>query len=484
MPLEPPAPNPTPPDPPRPQRDPGGGTPPPSPNPTPGGRGEQARLDELAQEIARAVAAGDEQLADAFRQALREQEQFLTGREGGGVHAPAAESSFLQAPEVAARDAARFAAKMQAEARTTPADLARTQARAEQEMARQAREAADAALRRERVNDLVYRGGQPLYQEAAAPAVPEGAPAPARPSESLEGRALWRAGLERQAEGRARAGMGRMAEEAAAQKRAAEYGAWRHQQDVNKAAAALEPVPFAQPLSPGEQAARDSLGAAAAEVHRRKMAAAHTEAVVTGASEAAERGRQKAEDDMAESGRRAAAALSALPRVAAGVAGSFYTLERTVREGNPVVAGTFEQSARLLQGRIGRDLAPVVEDVTRGVRGAADIYADIPRGVREWGMGTFQRTFNPLVQLAGVGKMFGLGTGKPELSFEGLPRPRTTTFADYAAGLSAAGLQLGPLDQRVQQEKVAAMLETIGGETGKVADNTANTKNFFPTFGR
>jgi hypothetical protein len=187
---------------------------------------------------------------------------------------------------------------------------------------------------------------------------------------------------------------------------------------------------------------------------------------------------------MAESGRRAAAALSALPRVAAGVAGSFYTLERTVREGNPVVAGTFEQSARLLQGRIGRDLAPVVEDVTRGVQGAADAYSGIPPGVRQWGWQTFQRTFNPLVQLAGVGKMFGLGTQKPELSFEGLPKPVTTTFADYAAGLSAAGLRLGPLDQRVQQEKIAAMLETIGGETGKVADNTVNTKNFFPTFGR
>jgi hypothetical protein len=480
MPLEPPAPNPTPPDPPRPQRDPGGGTPPPSPNPTPGGRGEQARLDELAQEIARAVAAGDEQLADAFRQALREQEQFLTGREGGGVHAPAAESSFLQAPEVAARDAARFAAKMQAEARTTPADLARTQARAEQEMARQAREAADAALRRERVNDLVYRGGQPLYQEAAAPAVPEGAPAPARPSESLEGRALWRAGLERQAEGRARAGMGRMAEEAAAQKRAAEYGAWRHQQDVNKAAAALEPVPFAQPLSPGEQAARDSLGAAAAEVHRRKMAAAHTEAVVTGAAEEARSRRESGEEQgrLARAARNAGSALLGLPRAILPVAAAFYSAERAVREGNPLVDATFRQSGNLLKGRIGRDMAPLFEDVSRATQDAADAYLKIPKPMRQMGW-----NFLGGIPYAAY-KMLGGKMDRPELSFEGLPQPRTTTFADWSAGLSAAGLQLGPLDQRVQQEKVAAMLETIGGETGKVADNTANTKNFFPTFGR
>jgi hypothetical protein len=484
MPLEPPAPNPTP-DPPRPQRDPGGGTPPPSPNPTPGGRGDQARLEELAQEIARAVAAGDEHLAESFRQALREQEQLLAGHAQAGAAAPAPAESFLRPEGRATQDRATWEAKQRYEATMSAENTARRQAQAEQARQREAEASAAGALRRERLNDLLYRGGQPLYAEAGAPAAAEvPAPVPARSSESLEGRSLWRAGLEQQAEARARAGLGGLGLAAAAESRARAADAARHQAEVNRAAATLEPVPLAQPPSAADRAARGSLGAAAADAHRRTMAAARTEAVVTGASEAAGRGRQKAEEDMAESGRRAAAALSALPRVAAGVAGSFYTLERTVREGNPVVAGTFEQSARLLQGRIGRDLAPVVEDVTRGVQGAADAYSGIPPGVRQWGWQTFQRTFNPLVQLAGVGKMFGLGAGKPELSFEGLPRPRTTTFADYAAGLSAAGLQLGPLDQRVQQEKIAAMLETIGGETGKVADNTVNTKNFFPTFGR
>jgi hypothetical protein len=476
MPLEPPAPNPTP-DPPRPQRDPGGGTPPPSPNPTPGGRGDQARLEELAQEIARAVAAGDEHLAESFRQALREQEQLLAGHAQAGAAAPA--ESFLRPEGRATQDRATWEAKQRYEATMSAENTARRHAQAEQARQREAEASAAGALRRERLNDLLYRGGQPLYAEAGAPAAAEvPAPVPARSSESLEGRSLWRAGLEQQAEARARAGLGGLGLAAAAESRARAADAARHQAEVNRAAATLEPVPLAQPPSAADRAARGSLGAAAAEVARQKDEHARTMARVEAAPTVREAlGSQ--EDRLATAARNAAAALTGLPRAAAVAGGMFYSLQRVMDVANPVVGGTLQKSRELAEVQIGREFSALGEGTAALMQRTGGVFSSLMKATPA----TFQQ-FIPGGNLANVGKGLRWLTGKPELSFEGLPKPVTTTFADYAAGLSAAGLQLGPLDQRVQQEKIAAMLETIGGETGKVADNTVNTKNFFPTFGR
>jgi hypothetical protein len=414
--------------------------PPPFPNPTPlpgGGR-------NLSAELRDALQSGNADQVEAIRRLVDELartggEAVIGGQPVRFGPAPTPPESPAEAAGRAAAAAgfptvqARGEARQRERAEEAEAARERARAAAEAAEAARARAAADAARAQQSMFDRVDR-------------------------EKAEG--AWRQGLDLQAERRQRGGLGEAAQEVAWQK--AEAG---------------RPRPAIPVVAQAEYARR-----AQAARQNRDIQESGADRAVALATEAAER-QAAVNRRLTTSTEAAGQALAFMPRAVGMAAGVFYAAERAAAEGNPVVGATFGQSVNLLKGQVGRDIAPVVEDASATLQAASNAYSTIPKGAREVGWrAALTSPFGALVN-AGLGRL-GFEMPKPELSFQGLPQGQTSgSMWEALQGLSGAGMAMGPLDRRNAQAKMQAALDTIGGNTGTAATNTAGMNNFFPQFG-